>query len=597
MATFASTASTMCEAFQATLRRSPDAIALRTVGDGTTMTFAHWGERVRAIAAGLSSIGVGRGDTIAVMMTNRPEFYPIDVAAQHLGAAPFSVYNTSAPEQIDYYLNDSAAKVVVAEEQFVAKLLAAKEGTKVEHVVCIDGVPAGTIGLDELTASTEASFDFERAWRAVRSDDLLTLIYTSGTTGDPKGVQVTHGNMIAMVDSAEKLWDSTANDRVISFLPSAHIADRLSSLYHLMVVGNQLTTVADRNDLAAALVDVRPTIFGAVPQVWQKLKSGVEARLSEATGVKAVLAQWALHVGRTASDREFACKGIDPVLRAQRILADRLVLSKLRHAVGLDNPKLAISAAAPISEEVLRFFNGVGIPLSDAWGMSELSGVVTMSPKGKVRPGTVGAPMDGVEVRIAEDGEVLVRGKMVMRGYLNKPEKTAETVDPDGWLHTGDVGELDDRGYLKIVDRKKELIINAGGKNMSPATIESWIKAFSPLIGQAVAIGDNRKYNVALISLDPDAVATFAGRHGLPTDPADLASNTVVLDAVSEAIERANAKLSRVEQIKKFTIVPEYWEPGTEVLTATMKPRRKQIDDRYSETIEEMYARADTSKQ
>ncbi|MVU80719.1 AMP-binding protein [Nocardia sp. ET3-3] len=587
---FAAASRTMCEAFQSTLTRNPDAIAVRTVGETESLTFAEWGDRVRAIAAGLAGLGVQRGDTVALLMTNRPEFYPIDVAVQHLGATAFSIYNTSSPEQITYLLNDSHARVVVCEQQYLQNLTVGRVGTDLEYLVCIDATPDGTVGLEDMVSDADPTFDFEKSWRAVEPDDVLTLIYTSGTTGDPKGVQVTHANMIAMVAGAEQLWRSDPDDRIISFLPSAHIADRLSALYHLMVVGNQLTTVADRKDFARALVDVRPTIFGAVPQIWQKLKAAIEAQVRDTDSANAELAQWALDCGRQVSDLDLDGKSVSPVLRAQHFAADHLVLSKLRAAVGLDAPKLAISAAAPLSEEVLRFFNGIGIPLSDAWGMSELSGVVTMSAKGQVRPGTVGKPLDGVEIKIAEDGEILVRGPMVMKGYLNKPAHTADTVGVDGWVQTGDIGELDADGYLKIVDRKKELIINAGGKNMSPSNIENWIKAFSPLIGQAVAIGDNRKYNVALISLDPETSAAYAAKYDLPSTPDALSSNQNVVAAIEAAIDQANAKLSRVEQIKKFRIVPDFWEPGSDVLTPTMKLRRKPINERYAALIEELYA-------
>ncbi|MEV6340495.1 long-chain fatty acid--CoA ligase [Nocardia vinacea] len=590
MASFAAVSTTMCAAFQATVTRTPHAVAIRTVGDRTTLTFEQWGQQVRAITAGLAALGVGRGDTVALMMTNRPEFYPFDVAAQHLGAAAFSVYNTSAPEQIEYLLDDSAAKVVICESQYLPNIREGLGRTKVEHVVCIDGNPDGTITPEQLKAAADADFDFESTWRAVEPEDVLTLIYTSGTTGDPKGVQITHANMLAMIDGCEQMWQSRPTDRIISFLPSAHVADRVSALYHLVVVGNQLTTVADRTQFATALVDVRPTIFGGVPQIWQKLKAAIESKLDESEGVKSALAQWAVGVGRRVSDAELDGHSVNPLLRAQHVLADRLVLSKLRAAIGLDHPKLALSSAAPVAEEIVRFFNGIGVPVSDGWGMSELSGIVSMSPRGQVRPGTVGRPVPGVRIRIAEDGEVLVRGPMVMKEYLNKPDKTAETVDPEGWVHTGDIGELDADGYLKIVDRKKELIINAGGKNMSPANIENWIKAFSPLIGQAVAIGDNRKYNVALIALDPDAIVPFCERAGLSADPAVLAKTPEVHQEVERAVAQANSKLARVEQIKKFTIVQEFWEPGSEVLTPTLKLRRAPIALRYASAIDAMYA-------
>ncbi|MFE6926117.1 AMP-dependent synthetase/ligase [Nocardia sp. NPDC057663] len=577
----------MCAAFQSTVRRDPDKIAVRTLGDGPSLTFRQWDERVRALAAGFAGLDVIRGDTVALMMTNRPEFYPIDVALQHLGAIAFSVYNTSSPEQIQYLLNDSGARVVVCESQFAPMLVASKPDTVT--VVCIDDVSPGTVSIDSVAAQGDPGFDFESTWRAVQPGDVLTLIYTSGTTGDPKGVQLTHANMLAMVDATEQLMRITPADRLLSFLPSAHAADRWTGLYTLQVVGDQVTTVADRTALLPALVDVRPTVFGAVPQVWQKLKAGIESKLAEATGAKGALAQWALKVGREASDARLDGRSPSLSTSLQERAADTLVLSKLRAAIGLNDLSLAISGAAPIAPEVLRFFNGLGIPVSDAWGMSEVSGMGTISPPGTVRVGTVGKVLPGNTIKIADDGEVLVRGPIVMKGYLNKPDKTAEAIDTDSWLHTGDIGRLDADGFLEIVDRKKELIINAGGKNMSPANIENWIKAFSPLIGQAVAIGDNRKYNVALISLDPDSAAAYAAKTGLIAEPAVLAKDPAVHVLIEQAVSQANAKLSRVEQIKKFTIVEEFWEPGSDMLTPTMKLRRKPINDRYSTTIEQMY--------
>ncbi|BEK86391.1 AMP-dependent synthetase/ligase [Nocardia seriolae] len=579
---------TMCTAFQATIARSPEAVAVRTAGDGVTMTFREWGVRARELAAGFAALGVGRGSKVALMMTNRPEFYPVDTAVVHLGGVPFSMYNTSSPEQIHHLLSDSGATVVVCEAQFLPAIEKARAGTGVRFIVCIDG--EGGMSLAELAAAADPDFDFESCWRAVEPDDVLTLIYTSGTTGAPKGVQITHANMVAMVDASIRLADATADERVLSFLPSAHIADRWSALYLCRALGNTVTTVAERAGFAPGLADCRPTLLGAVPQVWQKLRTGIEEKLGEATGVKAGLAKWAVGVGRRYSDARLDGDRIGPGLRASHAIADRLVLSKVRAALGLDSLKVAISGAAPVSTELLRWFNGFGIEVSDAWGMSEVSGMGSICPPGRFRLGTVGKPLDGLDVRIAEDGEVLVRGPLVMKGYLNRPEQTAEVIDADGWLHTGDIGDLDGDGYLRIVDRKKELIINAGGKNMSPATIENWVKAFSPLVAQAIAVGDNRKYNVALIALDPDAVGGFAEKHGLAADPTRLATHPEMEIMISAAVSAANAKLSRVEQIKKFRIVPEFWQPGSELLTPTMKPRRKPIHARYANLIEELYA-------
>ncbi|MRH89438.1 AMP-binding protein [Nocardia sp. SYP-A9097] len=580
---------TMCSAFQATVERDPGAVAVRTAGDTRTLTFAEWARQARELAAGFAALGVGRGSKVALMLANRPEFYPVDTAVVHLGAAPFSMYNTSSPEQIKHLLSDSGAEVVVCETQFLAAVEKGRKGTGVKHVVCIDGSGDGTLSPAEVIAAADPEFDFESSWRAVRPDDVLTLIYTSGTTGSPKGVQLTHANMLAMVRATIRLANGTRDERVLSFLPSAHVADRWSALYLCMVLGNRITTVADRAGFTAGLADCRPTLLGAVPQVWQKLRGGIEEKLAESTGAKAKLATWAVRVGRRYSDTRLDGGRVSAGLRAQYALADRLVLAKVRAALGLDSINIAISGAAPVSPELLRYFNGLGIEVSDAWGMSELSGMASICPPGQVRLGTVGKPVDGLEIRIADDGEVLVRGPLVMKGYLNKPEQTAEVIDSDGWLHTGDIGDLDGDGYLRIVDRKKELIINAGGKNMSPSNIENWVKAFEPLIGQAIAIGDNRKYNVALIVLDQDAATVFAEKLGVAADPAILASHPDVDRLVAAAVELANAKLSRVEHIRKFRIVGDFWQPGSELLTPTMKPRRKPINERYAAAIEELY--------
>ncbi|MEU3011678.1 AMP-dependent synthetase/ligase [Nocardia asteroides] len=588
MKTFASAASTMCEAFQSTVARNPGKVAVRTIGDHTTLTFREWDKQVRRLAAGFAAMGVGHGDRVALMMTNRPEFYPVDVALQHLGATAFSVYNTSAPEQVNYLLGDSGAKLVVGESQFVPSILTAVTGTPVEQVVCVDGAPAGTMSLSDVSSRGATDFDFDATWRAVHSEDVLTLIYTSGTTGNPKGVALSHANMLAMLHATESLIGSDPCDRVISFLPSAHVADRWSALYALELAGNQVTTVADRADFAAALTDVRPTVFGAVPQVWLKLQTAIEQRLSQESGARSALAQWALWVGRTASDLRLDGNAVPRLLAAQEWIADELVLSKLRAAIGLDKVKLAVSGAAPISPQVLRFFNGVGVEVSDAWGMSELSGMATLCPPGGLRLGTVGTIVPGNELRIAADGEVLVRGPIVMKGYINRPEATAEVIDSDGWLHSGDIGELDD-GYLRIIDRKKELIINASGKNMSPSNIENWIKASSSMVAHAVAIGDNRKYNVALICLDTELAGNFAQRKGIAADAATLSKDPEIHAIVETAVVAANTKLSRVEQIKKFAIVPDFWEPGGVFLTPTMKLRRRPIAEQYATTIDDLY--------
>ncbi|MGH9010551.1 MAG: AMP-binding protein [Acidimicrobiia bacterium] len=575
----------------------PDDVALqeKLYGIWQPITWREYAQRVRSIAAGLAALGVERGHTVALMMSNRPEFNLCDTAAMHLGAMPFSVYNTLAPEQIAYLFSNAENRVVICEAGFADRVAAA--GGKVEHIVCVDGASSGRLSLADLEAMGDPGFDFDAAWRAVGPDDVLTLIYTSGTTGPPKGVEITHANMLAEIAATSSVIPVTSTDRIASYLPSAHVADRWSSHYQQMIFGLQITCVADIRTIAAALADIRPTLWGAVPRVWEKIKAALEARIeSEADPQRKQAMQWAVATGIKKVRAEQAVingegPGPDEALLAEYGKADELVLSKIRQQIGLDDVHWSIIGAAPASIDVLEFFDAIGLPICELWGMSELSCCASINPPGRIKLGTVGPALPGVELTIADDGELLCRGPLVMRGYRNEPEKTAEAIDADGWLHTGDVATIDDEGYVRIVDRKKELIINAAGKNMSPANIESRLKSASPLIGQAVAIGDRRSYNVALIVLDPDACGAYAAKAGLAdASAAALCQNEWIVAAVSAAVEEANAGLSRVEQIKTFRILPVDWLPGGDELTPTMKLKRKPIAEKYAAEIDALYA-------
>jgi long-chain acyl-CoA synthetase len=586
---------TFCEAFQRAAAINPDGVALRTPGGAVEITWREYAERVRSIAAGLAGLGVQRGHTVALMMTNRPEFNLCDTAAMHLGATPFSVYNTLAPDQIAHLFGNAENRVVICETAFAEQVAAA--GGKVEHIVCVDGQPPGTITLADLEGRGEPGFDFDATWQAVQPDDVLTLIYTSGTTGPPKGVELTHASMLAEIAASSSVLPITSTDRIASYLPSAHVADRWSSHYQQMVAGLQITCVADIKTIAAALADIRPTLWGGVPRIWEKFKAALEARIdTEADPERKQALQWAVATGIKKVRAEQAAingegPGPDEALLAEYAKADDLVLSKIRAQIGLDNVVWSVSGAAPTSVDVLEFFGAIGLPICELWGMSELSCCATVNPRERIKIGTVGPALPGVELRIADDGELLCRGPLVMKGYRNEPGKTAETIDADGWLHTGDVATIDDEGYIRIVDRKKELIINAAGKNMSPANIESQLKSASMLIGQAIAIGDRRPYNVALIVLDPDACAAYAAKAGLvDASPAALCRDDSVVAAVTAAVEQANAGLSRVEQIKTFKILPVDWLPGGDELTPTMKLKRKPISEKYAAEIEALYA-------
>lgn len=581
---------TLCEAFQRTAAVDPDAVALRTPDSTQTLTWREYADQVRKVAAGLAGLGVRRGDTVSLMMGNRVEFYPLEVGAQHVGAISFSVYNTLPAEQLVYLFDNADTKVIMCEAQYVDRIRAS--GADIEHIVCLDGSPEGTLSVDDLIAAGADDFDFEASWRAVQSDDVATLIYTSGTTGNPKGVEMTHANLLFQANAIDEVLGVRFGDRTTSFLPTAHIADRMGGLYLQEVFGTQVTTVSDPRAIAGALPDTRPTIWGAVPRIWEKLKAAIEfAAENEPDETKRMGLQWGLSVARKKADALVAGESLDEAAEAEWAQADELVFSKLREKLGLDQLRHAVSGAAPIPKETLAFFLALGIPIAEAWGMSELSCIATVSHPSNSKLGTVGKLVPGMEGRIADDGEFLVRGPLVMRGYRKEPQKTAEAVDEDGWLHTGDVMQADGDGYLRIVDRKKELIINAAGKNMSPANIENTIKAACPLIGVILVIGDARPYNTALIVLDAESAAPYAAAHGLAdASPETLAAHPDVISEIASGVAKGNAKLAKVEQIKRFRVLPTFWEPGGDEITLTMKLKRKPIHEKYGAEIDELYA-------
>ena len=536
----------LCEAFQATAAEFADEIALRTVDGAVELTWAEYRRRVESVARGMAALGVRRGDTVALLLRNRPEFHVLDMAAMHLGATPFSIYQTSAPAQIADILKNASPHVVVTEPAYLERVREAGVGVDQDPpIVLLDEDTDGVITLAGLETGGSSELLFEDCWRHVGAEDVATLIYTSGTTGPPKGVMSTHANLLAAWDSAVAATPAIGGrGRYVSYLPTAHLADRVFSYYPALRTGSTITCVEDPRAAVAQLPAIRPTLFLAVPRIWEKLKDAIQAGVFGA---------------------------IDGGLPAR---------------LGLDGADLLVSGAAPIRADVLEFFAAVGIEICEGYGMSESTAIATLNRPGEICPGTVGMPMPGIEVALAADGEVLVRGPVVMAGYRGEPRATAEALDSDGWLHTGDIGSFDAGGRLRIVDRKKELIINAAGKNMSPANIEARLKAASPLSGHAVAIGDRRSYNTALIVLDPDALA-FRGLD--PDDPR-------VREEIEAAVQRANGELSRVEQIKRYTIVDGPWEPGGELLTPTLKLKRRPIGLRYAAEIEAMYSSRDGAR-
>ncbi|MEU4226978.1 AMP-dependent synthetase/ligase [Nonomuraea sp. NPDC026600] len=541
-------ARSLCDVLLRTAAANSDRLALRTMDGKLEVTYEEALARIRSFVGGLGALGVARGEPVALMLANRPEFHLIDAAAMFLGAVPFSIYNTSPPEQVGYVLSDAGSRVAIIEERFLATVRAAREhGARLDHVVVIDAECDGCLTLADLAAGDAAEVDLEASADHVAGDDLLTLIYTSGTTGPPKGVEITHANMLAQLRGMDAAVPLPGGGRQVSFLPTAHIADRWTSHYSaFMTYANTVTSVAEIQQAMEVVARVRPTIFAAVPRIWEKVKASLEAGFGPDLGAKA---------------------------RATPELAE-----SIRVKLGLDQAQWLVTGAAPTPVEVLEFFDALGLPLCEGLGMSEASCIVATNRPGVVRQGSVGLPLDTVELRLAGDGELFVRGPQVMRGYRNMPERTAEAIDGDGWLHTGDVARIDEDGFVWIVDRKKELIINAAGKNMSPANIEMRLKSAGPLIGQACVIGDRRPYNVALLVLDPVA--------GADLDPTDLG----VVARVREEVDAANTHLARVEQIKRFRLLAGDWSPDGDELTPTMKLKRRTIERKYADEIEALYA-------
>ncbi|WP_432751996.1 long-chain fatty acid--CoA ligase [Streptomyces sp. JL2001] len=583
----------LCEAFRRTAAARPREPALLTLA-GTALTWSQYADRVASVAAALRGLGVRRDEPVALMLTNRPEFHVADCAALHLGAVPFSLYNSLPADQVHELLRSTAARVVVTERRFLPVLRAACTDTAVRSLVSVDGSEGaaadGVLSLTEAEALAPAPVDLLAALDDVRPDAVITLIHTSGTTGRPKAVEITHRAMLSQLSGTQRVLEVTGEDSHLSFLPAAHIADRWGSHYTNLLCGTRLTCLDDLSRLAEALVTVRPTLFGAVPAVWQRLRTGLENALAETDpGLRALVDQ-ALVTGRRLAPRRWE-GSLGETERRELDQADG-ILARLRHRVGLDRARVCITGAAPAPEGLQEFFHALGLPLADAWGMSELSGIALIAPPGRPRPGTVGRPVPGAEIRIAADGELLVRAPFLMRGYRGEPELTARAVDAEGWLHTGDLATVDPSGDVRIVDRKKDLIINTGGKNMAPARIEGVLKEASPLIAHAVVIGDGRPFNVALLVADREAVAAWARRAGIEsTAPWDTHAPELAA-ALGEAVALANTRLSRPERIRAHELLAEEWIPGGPDLTVTLKTRRAAVMSRHAETIEALYRRA-----
>ncbi|HUG87099.1 MAG TPA: long-chain fatty acid--CoA ligase [Euzebya sp.] len=575
----------------------PDAVALRWRTGADTWGETTWAQvldQATRIAGTYRSWGVGPGDTVALFLTNRPEFHTADLGALLLRAKAVSIYASSAPEQIEYLLGHMEAKVVVCDDiGFLERVLKVRgQLPQLEQVLVVDdpdGLRPDDVGLyADLLAGDPV--DAAAAVADSQPDDIVTLIYTSGTTGTPKGVILDHRNILAAAEATfSLLGDQSEGMRGLSYLPMAHIAERMISHYGWMALRSVVTCVPDPTTLATYLGPVKPQSLFGPPRVWEKLRSAVLAGVAAQGEEKAAQFQQALGLGQKVAAMRAAGQEIPEDLAATHAQVDAAAFAPVRAMLGLDELQYGFAGAAPLPRHVFDFFRGIGVPFSEIYGMSENTGGMTWDPF-TVKAGTVGRPLPGTEVVLAEDGEVRCRGPIVSRGYFKDPGRTAETFDEDGWLHTGDIGRYDEDGYLSIVDRKKELIITAGGKNISPANLEAELKSL-PLVGQACVIGDDRPYLTALLVLDPEVAPGWAAAAGVQaTTLGDLAADPTVRAEIDRGVEEVMARFNRAEQIKKWTVLGDEWLPDSEQLTATMKLKRRGVHAAYDPVIEAMYA-------
>ena len=590
---------TVCTLFSDAVAKWGDRPALRWKenGDWKTLTWGDYRDEVAAVTLALRAMGFGPGQFGLIMARNAPEHVIADLGIVHAGGAAISIYNTLAPEQIEYVANHAEATVAfVEDEAFHEKFLAIRSSTpKLRHLVLVRGsAPEGVMTWEALVAKGRDMYAaqpkaFEESWRGVGPEDTVSLIYTSGTTGPPKGVVYSHNNILWTLESIQRFYPLEPQT-CVSYLPLAHVAERFTSQWRGIHLGHEVWLCPDPNLLLPYLLEARPTFFVGVPRVWEKLMAGLQAGIAaEPDEAKRNTAQGALAAAISAYRLRRDGKPVPPELAAGVERAQPLFVL-LRSKVGLDRCETAITSTAPCRPEVHEFWAALGMPLFEVWGMSELTGPATVVPMDDHQAPSIGRPMPGVEIRLGEDGELLVRGGNVMVGYYKEPDKTADMVDADGWVHSGDIAELGQNGQFRIIDRKKELIITSAGKNISPANLEALAKS-SPIIGQAVAVGDGRNFISVLVVLDPQVAPAWAKARGVTAaSMAELADDPAVIAEVRRALTAANSHLSRVEQFKRFTILAAEWSPESEELTPTMKLKRRVINSKYQPQIDAMYA-------
>ena len=568
---------------QAKTRPSEAAYFTRTASGWTPTSWANYAANVQRVGQALVAAGLDTGSVVCILGNNRPEWVEMDLGAMAIGAIPAGIYQTCSPEEIEYILNHSEAPIVLVENQSqLDKILSIRDNTPhLKQIVLMQGSQAsgeGVIGWDDFLATGDAigTNDVEERIKNLDPEKAATFIYTSGTTGPPKAVMLSHDNLAWTADLAVRIVNHSHTDKSLSYLPLSHIAEQMFTLHAPITSGASVYFAESVEKMPDNLKEVQPTVFFGVPRVWEKFHAGIAAKLELATGAKAKLVAFARRTGTAVAERKNQGLPINGLLAVKYKLARKLIFSKLKPAIGMGEARICVSGAAPIAPDVLAFMASLDVTILEVYGQSEGSGPTTFNLPGKTRFGSVGTYLDGVEVKIAEDGEILVRGRNIFMGYYKNEDATKETLDSDGWLYSGDLGAFSDDGFLTITGRKKDIIITAGGKNIAPKNIEAALMEH-PAICQAVVIGDRRKFLSAVVAIDPDKAAEANG---------DLSQFEA---SVQDHVDAINKRFARVEHVRKFSILPRELDQDNGELTPTMKIKRRVVHDNWSEVIDAMY--------
>jgi long-chain acyl-CoA synthetase len=604
-------ANTIVARFSERVRGNPEGVALRyrRGGPWIDITWRGYGEAVRRAGKGLIALGFAPGDVMSLLSTNRPEWHFADIACLSTGGVTAPIYTTNSPEQVAYIVGHSDSKIACVEnpDQLQKVLKMRSDLPNLKKVVVIEGYEGDADGdlvmtWDELLTAGDAIEDarYDELASNIDPENLATFVYTSGTTGPPKAVMLTHENIWwTCTHSEQQIPIAHGDGRCLSYLPLSHIAERMISHLLQIYYGTQTWFATSIDTLLSDLQECRPSYFFGVPRVWEKFYAGIQAKMAAADpdDRKTKLAQKAIELGRkiteaeqvaVAQGKKMAEAEVPISMRLQHFALDKLVLNKIRAALGLDRCDLSLSAAAPINPDLIRFFHSIGLKIAEGYGQSEDNGPTTWNPPDAIKIGTVGTALPGIELKISDDGEVLVRGGNVSPGYYKDEAATGELIDSEGWMHSGDIGELDEHGYLKITDRKKDLIITAGGKNVAPQEIENSIK-FHPLISQVVVIGDKRPFLTALVTLDEEKADAWGKDQGISGRVAEVAAHERTLKEIEGAINDVNARLAKVENVRKFRVLERDFLQEENEITPTLKVKRKQIGEIYAEVIEDLY--------